>query len=101
MDPQVGQSLDGLSFRFCSKFCPCLSFGQEYFWFKNFEMGVWLHPSTKVHAYLTEVVFTGSIFPSLYTIQLLDPGSLMIPKCLESSSGYLQFLIPLLHILGS
>ena len=34
MNPQMGRSLDGLSFRLCSTFCPCLSFGQEHFWVK-------------------------------------------------------------------
>ena len=30
---------------------------------KNFEMGVWLHPLTRDHVYLLEVVSTGSIMP--------------------------------------
>ena len=37
--PQVGQSLDGPSFRPCSICCPCSSSAQEHFWVKNFEMG--------------------------------------------------------------
>ena len=37
-----------------------LSFGQERFWVKKFEVGVWLHPWTGGHAYLLEVVSTGS-----------------------------------------
>ena len=31
MDPQVGQTLDGLSFSLCSTLCPCISFRQEQF----------------------------------------------------------------------
>ena len=34
MDPQVGQSLDSLSFILCSTLCPCISFRQEQFWVK-------------------------------------------------------------------
>jgi len=39
-DSQVGQSLDRPSLNLCSKFCPCSSFRQEYFWVNNLEMGV-------------------------------------------------------------
>jgi hypothetical protein len=31
MDPQVGQSLDGLSFSLSFTFCPCISFRHEQF----------------------------------------------------------------------
>jgi hypothetical protein len=37
MDPQVGQSLDGLSFGLHSIPCPCISFRQEQFWVKILE----------------------------------------------------------------
>jgi hypothetical protein len=64
MDSQVGQSLVGPSFSLCSIFfCPCSSFAQEHFWVKNFDISGWPHPSTRGHAYLLEVVFTGSTFP--------------------------------------
>jgi hypothetical protein len=46
-------------------FCFYLSFGQEHFWVKNFEMCGWPHPSTGGHAYLLKVVSTGSISPLL------------------------------------
>ena len=65
IDPQMGQSQVGPSFSLCSIFCPCSSFGQEHFWVINFEMGEWPHPSTGGHAYLLEVVSTGSISPLL------------------------------------
>ena len=42
-----------------------LSFGQEQFWVKNFEMAGCPHPSTGSHAYLLEMVSTGSISPLL------------------------------------
>ena len=34
MDPQVGQSLDGLSFSLGSTICLCISFRQEQIWIK-------------------------------------------------------------------
>ena len=48
MDTQVRKSLDGLSFRFCSTLCPCISFRQESLWIKNLEMIRWPHPSKEV-----------------------------------------------------
>jgi hypothetical protein len=36
MDPQVGQSLDGISFSLCSTLYHCISFRQEQFWVKIF-----------------------------------------------------------------
>jgi hypothetical protein len=44
MDPQVGQSLDSLSFSLCFTLWPHISFRQEPFWVKNFEMNEWPHP---------------------------------------------------------
>ena len=64
-DPQVGQSLDGPSFRLYSFFFffgPCSFFEQEHFWVKNFEKGEWPHPLTEGCVYLLEVVSTGSFF---------------------------------------
>jgi hypothetical protein len=46
MDPQVGQSLDGLSFSLCSTLYPSISFRQEQFWVKILEVGGWPHSST-------------------------------------------------------
>jgi hypothetical protein len=46
MDPQIGQSLHGLSFTLCSTLCPCISFRQEHFWVKILEVSGWPHPST-------------------------------------------------------
>jgi hypothetical protein len=40
MDPQVRQSLDGLSFSLCSILCPCISFRQEHFWITIFDPSV-------------------------------------------------------------
>jgi hypothetical protein len=45
MDPQAGQSLDGLSFSLCSTLCPCISFRQEQSLVKILEMGGWPHTS--------------------------------------------------------
>jgi len=63
MDPQVGQSLLGLTSVPVQDCCPCSSFGKEYFWVKNFEMDGWPYPSTRVCAYLLEVFLIGSISP--------------------------------------
>jgi hypothetical protein len=38
-----------------------LSFTQEHFWVKNFEICGWPHPTTRSSAYLLNVVFTGCI----------------------------------------
>jgi hypothetical protein len=46
-------------------FSPCVSFGQEQFWVKNFEIGGWPHPSTGGCAYLLKVISTGSLSPLL------------------------------------
>jgi len=46
-------------------FCLCLSFGQEHFWVKNFEISGWPYPSTGVCAFLLKVVSTGSPSPLL------------------------------------
>jgi hypothetical protein len=59
--PEVGQSLDGLSFSFCSALCPCISFWQEEFWTNIFELGVWPHPSTWGCAYPLDMISTDSI----------------------------------------
>ena len=60
-----GQSLDGLSFSLYSNLCLCLSFAQEHFWVKNFELHGGEHSSTGGHAYLREVVSIGSLSPLL------------------------------------
>jgi hypothetical protein len=41
MGTQVGQSLNGLLFSLCSTACPCISFRQEQFCVKIFEIGRW------------------------------------------------------------
>ena len=61
MNPYVGHSLNGLSFSLCSNSCPCISFKQDQFWVKIFEMVGWHHPSTEDNAYLLEVDSIGSI----------------------------------------
>jgi hypothetical protein len=46
-------------------FYSCISFRQEQFWIKNFDMLEWLHPSTGVNVSLMEVAYSGSISPLL------------------------------------
>jgi hypothetical protein len=51
-------------FLFIYFFCPCSSFGWEHIWVKKkSDMDEWLHVLTRGHAYLLEVVSTGSIYP--------------------------------------
>ena len=68
MDPTVGWSLDGLSFSLLHTLSP-ISFRQEQFRVKNFQIGEWPHHSTGGEggrcAYLLEVVSTGSVSPLL------------------------------------
>jgi hypothetical protein len=46
IDPQVVQSLGGLSFSLCSTLCSSFSFRSEQFCVKILEMGGWPHPSS-------------------------------------------------------
>jgi hypothetical protein len=109
IDPQVGLSMDGHSFSLSSIFVPIFPLDRNISRIKNFEMGGWLHPSTGGHAYLLEVVSTGSISSLMCisakailslssTIFLLSLGSLSPPWHLGPSSGYSQFRIPQCHI---
>jgi hypothetical protein len=68
-------------------FCPCLSFGQGYFWVKNFEIHWWHHPSTEGYAYLLEVVSTGSLSPLLgMSAKVITIGSWELLSSMESRS---------------
>ena len=49
----------------CSTLCPYISFRQEQFWVKIFEMGGWPNPSMRSHAYPLYKVTTGPL-PSLF-----------------------------------
>ena len=83
----MGESLDGLSFSFCSIFCPCLSFGQEPFWIRNFEERVQPHPSNGGYAYLLEVVSVGCISPLLGILaKVISIGSWEPLASLESGT---------------
>jgi hypothetical protein len=63
-DLQVGQSGIGPSFSLCSIFffVPVLPLDRNIFRVKSFEMDEWPYPSTRDHAYLLEMVLTGSTF---------------------------------------
>jgi hypothetical protein len=58
-----GLSLDGLSFSLRFTLCPCISFRQEQFWVKMFEMIRWPHLSKEGCSYPLNVVSTGSVSP--------------------------------------
>ena len=99
MDPQVGQSLDSLSFILCSTLCPCISFRQEQLWVKILEMGGWPHPSIKGCVYPLDMVSTG--FPSpLWGISAnaipsqMGPGRLLLSWHLGLSGCCPLFSIP-------
>jgi hypothetical protein len=71
-------------------FYPCISFRQEQFLVKNFEMGDWPHPSTVGHVYLLEVVSSRSISLMLgISVNVIPIGSWnpSHPWYLEFSSG--------------
>ena len=91
------QSLDGLSFSICSTLCSCISFRQEQFWVKNFEMGGWPHPSTECHVFSLDMSFQ-VLFPFCWVFQLmlssLSPGNLLLLWHLELSNGYPHLPIP-------
>ena len=88
--------MDGLSFSFCSTLCPCISFRQEPFWVKIFEIVGWPHLSIMGHAYplyglyrfylpLFHILDNVFIVGSWYILHLLHLGS---------SSGFPQFPVP-------
>jgi hypothetical protein len=65
-------------------FCPCISFRQEQFWVKFFEVGEWPHPSTGGHAYLLEVVSSGSISPLMSSLTKVIPLGLGVFVCFRN-----------------
>jgi hypothetical protein len=88
MDPQVGQSLNGLSFSICSTFCPCTSFRQEQFWVKILEMCGWPHPSSRGACLTSGYGYNKFSFPFVgYLSSLGGPGRLCFP-------GIWDFLVP-------
>ena len=96
MDTQLGWSPDGPSFSLCSIFCPCISFGQEHSWVKNFVMGGWPYPTIRGQAYLLEVLSTGSISPLLCISAKVIPVGSWEPLT-SLVSGTLQWLSPVPH----
>ena len=106
MDPQVGESLDCLSFSFCSTLFPCISFRQKKFWTKFWEgVGVW---PTLNWPFITSGYGLYCSLPFFWAFQLMSSQF-----CLEShllswhqglSVGYPQFLTspcypPLINLL--
>ena len=91
--PKVGQSLDGLSFSFCSILCCCISFRQEKFWVKIFEMGEWLHPSTEGHVHLLEVISAGSISLLLAILANVIPIGSWEPQASLDSGNFWWLLL--------
>ena len=67
-------------FLFIYLFSPCVLFRQEQLRVKTFEMGGWPHSSTADHAYLLEVVSSGSIM-TLAEIPNIDVVILSMSFC--------------------
>jgi hypothetical protein len=61
MDPNVGWSLNNLSFSFCSTFVPAFLLDGSNSGSKLLKVGWWPYPSTADHVYLLEVVALGYI----------------------------------------
>jgi len=89
-DGSLGEVISGWTFlQSLLQLFSCLSFGQEQFWFKNFEMGghipqigavpICLRWSLEVVSPLCWVFWLKSL--------LLGPGSLLLPWSLAHSSG--------------
>jgi hypothetical protein len=64
----VEQYLDGLSVSLCFISCPCLSFGQEQFWLKYFEMG-----GGRILQLGAMSIYTGCISPLLGILAKVIP----------------------------
>ena len=65
MNLKVGWSLDDLSLSLCSIFPAAFPLDKNNSGLKFLKMGGWPHASTGGHAYLLEVVSSGSISPLL------------------------------------
>jgi len=90
MDPQVGQSLDVLSFSLCSTLCPCNSFRREQFWVKILRSGSIPQPGSVPNLW---ILFSGFLSPLLgisanvipvgswESLVFLSSGIFPIPHC--------------------
>ena len=98
MDPQVGQSLDGLSFSLCSTLCPCISFRQEQFWVKFLDMCGWPDSLTGMPCLTSSYGLNTFSLSSVGEFQLMSspwgPGRLLLSWHLGLSGCYPQFPIP-------
>jgi hypothetical protein len=92
----VGQFLDGLSFSLCSISHPSVTFRQEQFWVKDFEMCEWPHPSSGGHMSLLEVISSCSISSLLGILaNVIFIGSRKALACMESGTSYWFSPLPL------
>jgi hypothetical protein len=88
--PQVGQSLDGVSFSLCSTFCPHISFRQEQFWVKIlWRDGPIPQPGAMPNLWIWSLQV---LSPLCWVFQLisspLGPGSLLLFWHLGLADGY-------------
>lgn len=77
-------------------FVPVLPLDRNISGLKYFQLGGWLQPSTRVHAYLVEVVSTGSICPYLHIMAKVIPIGSWEPH-ISMVPGTLQWLSPETH----
>jgi hypothetical protein len=98
-DPQVRQSLDGLSFSLCSIFfVPVFPLDRNIFWVRNCEMSRWPHSFTRGLAYLLEVVSTGCIYLLLcISANVIPVGSWELFASLASGTFQWLSLVPHPH----
>jgi hypothetical protein len=98
MDPQVGQSLGGLSFSLCSTLFPHISFGQGQFWVTILRRVGGPIPQQGAVPNLW-MCSRQVLSPLCWVFQLmsfpLSPGSLLLSWGLGLSVSYLQF--PITH----
>ena len=68
MDPQVRQSLDGLSFSLWSTLCPCNTYRQDQFWVKFFEKDGWPNLSVQTLQVLSPLCWVFQLIRSVLLI---------------------------------
>lgn len=73
MNPNLGRSMDGLSFCLVSIFVPSFPLGRNNSESRILKVSAWPHVSTVGHVYIQEVVSSGSISPLLDTLAKVIP----------------------------
>jgi hypothetical protein len=94
MDPIQLGSLDHLSLRLFSTFCPCSYFRQEYFWVRNFDCGFTVSSSVLLGSCLSTGGELWVFSPHCWAFHLrslwLSPKNLWSPRSLVFTRGFLH-----------